>query len=107
MPAEVEVVTFEFENVPAETAAVAAERAPVRPSGRVLHVCQQRLREKSFLREAGRDGHRHLRRRHCRREIERREHDHGHQAERQQRLDERRHCGLSSWVWIANFGSHV
>ena len=51
--ASVSVVTFEFENVPAATAAAAAERAPVRPSGAVLHVCQQRLREKGFLRDAG------------------------------------------------------
>jgi 5-(carboxyamino)imidazole ribonucleotide synthase len=49
----VAVVTFEFENVPAATAAAAAERAPVRPAGRVLHVCQQRLREKTFLTAAG------------------------------------------------------
>ena len=49
----VSVVTFEFENVPAATVAAAAERAPVRPSGAVLHVCQQRLREKGFLRDAG------------------------------------------------------
>jgi 5-(carboxyamino)imidazole ribonucleotide synthase len=49
----VAVVTFEFENVPDRTAAAAAERAPVRPRGEVLHVCQQRLREKSFLRDAG------------------------------------------------------
>ena len=51
--ASVSVVTFEFENVPAATAAAAAEHAPVRPSGDVLHVCQQRLREKGFLRDAG------------------------------------------------------
>ena len=51
--ASVSVVTFEFENVPAATAAAAAEHAPVRPSGAVLHVCQQRLREKGFLRDAG------------------------------------------------------
>jgi 5-(carboxyamino)imidazole ribonucleotide synthase len=49
----VKVVTFEFENVPAATAAAAEERAPVRPSGQVLHVTQQRLREKAFLRGAG------------------------------------------------------
>jgi 5-(carboxyamino)imidazole ribonucleotide synthase len=49
----VSVVTFEFENVPAATAAAAAECAPVRPAGSVLHVAQQRLREKSFLSEAG------------------------------------------------------
>jgi 5-(carboxyamino)imidazole ribonucleotide synthase len=51
--ARVAVVTFEFENVPAATAAAAAERAQVRPSGDVLHVCQQRLREKTFLKAAG------------------------------------------------------
>src|SRR5438874_6824278 len=49
----VRVVTFEFENVPAETAAAAAEVAPVRPGGNVLHVTQHRLREKSFLRDNG------------------------------------------------------
>ena len=51
--AGVGVVTFEFENVPAQTAAAAAERAPVRPDGQVLHVCQERLREKTFLAGAG------------------------------------------------------
>ena len=49
----VRVVTFEFENVPAETAAAAAECAPVRPDGRVLHTTQQRLREKMFLEKHG------------------------------------------------------
>jgi 5-(carboxyamino)imidazole ribonucleotide synthase len=45
----VNVVTFEFENVPAATAQAAAECAPVRPSGSILHTTQNRLREKSFL----------------------------------------------------------
>jgi 5-(carboxyamino)imidazole ribonucleotide synthase len=49
----VSVVTFEFENVPAPTAQAAARCAPVRPSGSVLHTTQQRIREKSFLRNAG------------------------------------------------------
>lgn len=49
----VDVVTFEFENVPAASAAAAAEHAPVRPDGAVLHVTQQRLREKGFLRQHG------------------------------------------------------
>ena len=49
----VSVVTFEFENVPAATAAAAAECAPVRPSGQVLHTTQHRLREKMFLSQAG------------------------------------------------------
>ena len=46
---KVSAVTFEFENVPAATAAAAAECAPVRPSGEVLHITQHRLREKTFL----------------------------------------------------------
>jgi 5-(carboxyamino)imidazole ribonucleotide synthase len=49
----VSVVTFEFENVPAATAAAAAEFAPVRPGGDVLHVTQHRLREKTFLAKHG------------------------------------------------------
>jgi 5-(carboxyamino)imidazole ribonucleotide synthase len=49
----VDVVTFEFENVPARTTEVAAEHAPVRPAGRVLHTTQNRLREKTFLAEGG------------------------------------------------------
>lgn len=49
----VDVVTFEFENVPAAAAAAAAEHAIVRPSGRALEVAQHRLREKTFLAEHG------------------------------------------------------
>jgi 5-(carboxyamino)imidazole ribonucleotide synthase len=51
--AHVSVVTFEFENVPANTAAACAERALVRPRGDVLHTTQHRLREKAFLSENG------------------------------------------------------
>lgn len=49
----VQVVTFEFENVSAEAAAAAAEHAPVRPAGGVLAICQNRVREKAFLRARG------------------------------------------------------
>lgn len=49
----VSVVTFEFENVPAPTAQAAAEHAPVRPKGEVLHTTQHRIREKTFLAKAG------------------------------------------------------
>jgi 5-(carboxyamino)imidazole ribonucleotide synthase len=49
----VSVVTFEFENVPAATAAAAERNAPVRPAGHVLHTTQHRLREKTFLSRAG------------------------------------------------------
>lgn len=50
---DVSVVTFEFENVPAATAAACEQFAPVRPGGNVLHVSQNRRREKTFLSEAG------------------------------------------------------
>ena len=49
----VDVITFEFENVPAPTAEAASERAIVRPAGDVLHITQHRLREKTFLRSGG------------------------------------------------------
>lgn len=49
----VDVVTFEFENVPFAAAAAAADHAPVRPAGRVLHTTQQRGREKHFLASHG------------------------------------------------------
>jgi 5-(carboxyamino)imidazole ribonucleotide synthase len=51
--AGVDVVTFEFENVPAETAETAARVTRVRPAGEVLHTTQHRLREKTFLRKHG------------------------------------------------------
>src|SRR4051812_22275901 len=49
----VDVVTFEFENIPAATAEAAAAFAPVRPSGAALHVAQQRAREKGYLADRG------------------------------------------------------
>ena len=49
----IDVLTFEFENIPAETVAWAGEFCEVRPSAEVLHVCQHRLREKEFLSTAG------------------------------------------------------
>jgi 5-(carboxyamino)imidazole ribonucleotide synthase len=50
---QVDVVTFEFENVLSATAEAAAAVAPVRPAGRVLHITQNRKREKTFLRDQG------------------------------------------------------
>jgi 5-(carboxyamino)imidazole ribonucleotide synthase len=50
---QVEVVTFEFENVPSEAIEAIEAIAPVRPSGAALHVAQQRGREKSFLADRG------------------------------------------------------
>lgn len=49
----VDVVTFEFENVPSITIETAAEFVPVHPKGSVLHTTQNRLREKTFLSENG------------------------------------------------------
>ena len=49
----VSVVTFEFENIAVEAAEAAAQFVPVRPSGAVLHTTQNRLREKTFLRDHG------------------------------------------------------
>jgi len=50
---DVDVITFEFENVSSESTEVAARFAPVRPSGFTLHVTQQRAREKAFLADRG------------------------------------------------------
>jgi len=49
----VDVVTFEFENVPAAAAVIAEKHAIVRPNGRALHVAQNRIREKSFVADLG------------------------------------------------------
>jgi 5-(carboxyamino)imidazole ribonucleotide synthase len=49
----VDVITFEFENIPAATVEAAASLAPVRPDGAVLYTTQNRLREKMFLASAG------------------------------------------------------
>lgn len=51
--AQVAAVSYEFENVPAATAAACLRHAPVRPGERVLHTCQHRLREKAFFASAG------------------------------------------------------
>jgi 5-(carboxyamino)imidazole ribonucleotide synthase len=47
--ASVDVVTYEFENVPLPTAAAAAGVRPVRPGPKALEVAQDRLTEKSFI----------------------------------------------------------
>ncbi|WP_343893630.1 5-(carboxyamino)imidazole ribonucleotide synthase [Craurococcus roseus] len=51
--AAADVVTFEFENVPAATLAALAPLAPCRPGVEVLRVCQDRVVEKEFLERAG------------------------------------------------------
>jgi 5-(carboxyamino)imidazole ribonucleotide synthase len=49
----VDVVTFEFENVPSETVETAAKFVAVRPKGEILHITQNRLREKTWLAKNG------------------------------------------------------
>lgn len=49
----VDVVTFEFENVPHESVQLLAERVPVRPGWNVLRVSQDRLVEKDFINGLG------------------------------------------------------
>jgi 5-(carboxyamino)imidazole ribonucleotide synthase len=49
----VDVVTFEFENVPIAAVDAIEALAPVRPSGVALHTAQQRSREKTFLADHG------------------------------------------------------
>ena len=49
----VDVVSFEFENIPRSALDVVSALKPVRPRGEVLHICQNREREKNFLRSHG------------------------------------------------------
>ena len=51
--ASVDGVSYEFENVPAATAAACAAAGPVRPGENVLAVAQDRREEKAFLEAAG------------------------------------------------------
>jgi 5-(carboxyamino)imidazole ribonucleotide synthase len=51
--AQVDVVTFDFENVPAATAHWLAERVAVFPAPQALAVAQDRLAEKTLFRECG------------------------------------------------------
>lgn len=50
---KVDVATFDFENVPAESAEWLAARVPVFPNPRALAVAQDRLVEKTLFRELG------------------------------------------------------
>ena len=51
--ADVDVATFDFENVPAESARWLAERIPVFPSPQALAVAQDRLAEKELFTRLG------------------------------------------------------
>jgi 5-(carboxyamino)imidazole ribonucleotide synthase len=49
----VDIVTFEFENIPAEAVRQVAALKPVLPRPEILEIAQDRLREKDFLRSIG------------------------------------------------------
>ena len=49
----VDVVTYEFENVPIACVEFLARKVPVRPGARALALTQDRLVEKTFLRDLG------------------------------------------------------
>lgn len=49
----VDIVTYEFENVPAAAARLLSEHAPLAPNARALEVAQDRINEKTFVRDLG------------------------------------------------------
>ena len=51
--ASVQAVTFEFENVPVDSAREAARHAPLRPGAQALETAQDRVTEKTFLNAHG------------------------------------------------------
>jgi len=51
--AGVDVISFEFENIPRSAIEAVSAICPVHPRAEVLHICQNREREKSFLRAHG------------------------------------------------------
>src|SRR4029077_14006064 len=50
---QVDVISFEFENIPLSAINKVASLRPLRPRGEVLHICQNREREKAFLAQHG------------------------------------------------------
>ncbi len=53
LAARCDVVTYEFENVPAEAVEALSSKVPVRPGGRALAVASDRLAEKRLFTELG------------------------------------------------------
>ncbi|MGB0744130.1 MAG: 5-(carboxyamino)imidazole ribonucleotide synthase [Opitutales bacterium] len=49
----VDVITLEFENIPAEVIDTLSAIKPVLPGKQALHICQHRQREKDFLKASG------------------------------------------------------
>ena len=50
---QVDVITYEFENVPEAAVLECQKLTPVRPGTMPIHLAQHRLREKDFLRQLG------------------------------------------------------
>src|SRR5581483_1963073 len=50
---DVDVITYEFENVPAAAAMILAAKRPVLPDRRILETTQDRLIEKDFVKRLG------------------------------------------------------
>ncbi|MGR3615644.1 MAG: 5-(carboxyamino)imidazole ribonucleotide synthase [Paracoccaceae bacterium] len=51
--ASVDVITYEFENIPTETLDILEAHSPIRPGREALRVSQDRLTEKNFLQDLG------------------------------------------------------
>lgn len=50
---EVDVITYEFENIPTQALDVLENHCPIRPGREALRVSQDRLTEKTYLRDLG------------------------------------------------------
>ncbi|MGA1205749.1 MAG: 5-(carboxyamino)imidazole ribonucleotide synthase [Opitutales bacterium] len=51
--AKIDIATLEFENIPARTLDILSESVTVYPGRRALGICQNRAREKQFLKDSG------------------------------------------------------
>ncbi len=49
----VDAISFEFENIPADSVRILADLVPVRPAWTVLEIAQERVAEKSFFNRLG------------------------------------------------------
>lgn len=51
--AKVDIITFEFENIPHESLELLEQKKAVFPSAKILKISRNRLREKTFIRDLG------------------------------------------------------
>lgn len=49
----VDVISYEFENIPTQTVSFLSQFKPVHPGVKLLEIAQHRIKEKTFLNEAG------------------------------------------------------